>query len=29
MKVNDKVELRVDVFATTRYPEPKPEQKKQ
>ena len=29
MKVSDKVELRVDVFATTRYPEPKPEQKKQ
>jgi polyisoprenoid-binding protein YceI len=29
MKVSDRVELRVDVFATTRYPEPKPEQKKQ
>ena len=29
LKVNDKVDLRVDVFATTRYPEPKPEQKKQ
>ncbi|MGH8003477.1 MAG: YceI family protein [Limisphaerales bacterium] len=29
LKVNDKVELHVDVFATTRYPEPKPEQKKQ
>ncbi|MCI0405776.1 MAG: YceI family protein [candidate division Zixibacteria bacterium] len=28
MKVSDKVELRVDVFATTRYPEPKAEQKK-
>ncbi len=29
LKVNDKVDIRVDVFATTRYPEPKPEQKKQ
>ncbi|MCI0331184.1 MAG: YceI family protein [candidate division Zixibacteria bacterium] len=29
LKLNDKVELRVDVFATTKYPEPKPEQKKQ
>jgi polyisoprenoid-binding protein YceI len=29
LKVNDKVDLHVDVFATTRYPEPKPEQKKQ
>jgi len=29
LKLNDKVELRVDVFATTRYPEAKPEQKKQ
>jgi hypothetical protein len=29
LKVNDKVELRVDVFATTRYPDPKPEKKKQ
>lgn len=29
LKVNDKVDLRVDVFATTRYPEPKPEKKKQ
>ncbi len=29
LKVSDKVELHVDFFATTRYPEPKSEQKKQ
>jgi len=29
LKVNDKVNLHVDVFATTRYPDPKPEKKKQ
>jgi polyisoprenoid-binding protein YceI len=29
LKVSDKMNIVVDVFATTKYPEPKPEQKKQ
>jgi len=29
LKVSDKVNIVVDVFATTKYPEPRPEQKKQ